>query len=131
MLKKINKNLIDKIYKKKNPKTKNFFSLNNKIAGESFKSKINKIRNILKSNKADYLLVSAPENVAWTLNIRGSDNPNSPIPNCRLIIGKNKELFLIAKKIKVLKNRLKSQKPKLIYQFWLEKILHKAQRKKI
>ena len=103
MLKQINKNLIDEIYKEKTSKTKTFFSLNNKVAGETVKSKINKIRNILKSNKADYLFVSAPENVAWVLNIRGSDNPNSPIPNCRLIIGKNKELFLITQKKKALK----------------------------
>ncbi len=103
MLKQINKNLIDEIYKEKSSKTKTFFSLNNKVAGETFKSKLNKIRNILKLNKADYLFVSAPENVAWTLNIRGSDNPNSPIPNCRLIIGKDKSLFLITQKEKVLK----------------------------
>ena len=103
ILKQINKNLIDEIYKEKTSKTKTFFSLNNKIAGKTFKSKINKIRNILKSNKVDYLFVSAPENVAWVLNIRGSDNPNSPIPNCRLIIGKNKGLFLITHKKKVLK----------------------------
>ena len=50
------------------------------------------------------MFVSAPENVAWLhLNIRGSDNPNSPIPNCRLIIGKDKELFLITQKEKALK----------------------------
>ena len=49
------------------------------------------------------MFVSAPENVAWTLNIRGSDNPNSPIPNCRLIIGKNKKLFLITQKEKAKK----------------------------
>ena len=103
MLKQINKNLIDEIYKEKPSKTKTFFSLNNKVAGETFKSKLNKIRNILKLNKADYLFVSAPENVAWALNIRGSDNPNSPIPNCRLIIGKDKSLFLITQKEKVLK----------------------------
>ena len=103
MLKQINKNLIDEIYKEKSSKTKTFFSLNNKVAGETFKSKLNKIRNILKLNKADYLFVSAPENVAWALNIRGSDNPNSPIPNCRLIIGKDKSLFLITQKEKVLK----------------------------
>ena len=102
-LKQINKNIIDEIYKEKIFKTKTFFSLKNKVAGETFKSKINKIRKILKSNKVDYLFVSAPENVAWALNIRGSDNPNSPIPNCRLIIGKNKELFLITQKEKVLK----------------------------
>ena len=102
-LKQINNNLIDEIYKKTNPKAKKFFSLSSKITGESFKSKINKIRNILKLNKTDYLFISAPENVAWVLNIRGSDNPNSPIPNCRLIIGKNKGLFLITQTEKVSK----------------------------
>ena len=94
-LKPINKNLIDEIYQEKIYKTKPFFSLEDKIIGESYKSKINKISNILKSNKVDYLFASAPENVAWVLNIRGSDNPNSPMPNCRLIIGKDKKLFLI------------------------------------
>ena len=102
-LKQINNNLIDEIYKKKSLRAKKFFSLSSKVTGKSFKSKINKIRNILKLNKTDYLFVSAPENVAWVLNIRGSDNPNSPIPNCRLIIGKNKELFLITQKEKVSK----------------------------
>jgi len=113
MLKQINKNLIDEIYKEKSSKTKTFFSLNNKVAGETFKSKLNKIRNILKLNKADYLFVSAPENVAWALNIRGSDNPNSPIPNCRLIIGKDKSLFLITQKekaLKIIKDKKLSQK---------------------
>ena len=103
ILKPINKNLVDEIYKDKTPKNKIFFSLTNKVAGKTFQSKINNVRNILKRNKADYLFVSAPENVAWLLNIRGSDNPNSPIPNCRLIIGKDKELFLITQKEKTLK----------------------------
>ena len=103
ILKPINKNLVDEIYKDKTSKNKIFFSLTNKVAGKTFQSKINNVRNILKINKADYLFVSAPENVAWLLNIRGSDNPNSPIPNCRLIIGKDKELFLITQKEKTLK----------------------------
>ena len=94
----INQNLIDLIYKKKKNKTKPFFSLNKSIIGESHQSKIKKIINFIKSNKADYLFVSAPENVAWLLNIRGYDNPNSPIPNCQLIIGKNKKFFLITNK---------------------------------
>ena len=103
ILKPINKNLVDEIYKDKTSKNKIFFSLADKVAGKTFQSKINNVRNILKKNKADYLFVSAPENVAWLLNIRGSDNPNSPIPNCRLIIGKDKELFLITQKEKTLK----------------------------
>ncbi len=102
-LKPIVNNLIDEIYSKKIYKTKSFYSLQDKIVGKSYKSKINKISKILRTNKADYLFVSAPENVAWTLNIRGSDNPGSPIPNCRLIIGKDKKIFLITKKEKVTK----------------------------
>ena len=99
----INNNLIDEIYKKKNIKTKKFFSLKNSVAGENYRNKINRIRKILQLNKADYIFISAPENVAWTLNIRGSDNPNSPIPNCRLIIGKTNEIFLITQKQKISK----------------------------
>ena len=83
-----------KLQKKQNP----FFSLDKSIAGESRLSKINKIIKYLKKNKTDFLLISAPENVAWILNIRGYDNPTSPIPNCRLIIKKNKKLYLIANK---------------------------------
>jgi Xaa-Pro aminopeptidase len=33
--------------------------------------------------------------VAWLLNIRGYDNPNSPIANARLILNKKRELFLV------------------------------------
>tara|TARA_B110000114_G_scaffold140348_1_gene148057 strand:+ start:385 stop:2082 length:1698 start_codon:yes stop_codon:yes gene_type:complete len=94
----INENLIDKIYKNKSKKTKPFFSLSKIITGESHQSKIKKIVSFLELNKADYLFVSAPENVAWLLNIRGYDNPSSPIPNSRLIISKNKKLLLITKK---------------------------------
>ena len=127
MLKQINKNLIDEIYKEKTSKMKTFFSLNNKVAGETFKSKINRIRNILKSNKADYLFVSAPENVAWVLNIRGSDNPNSPIPNCRLIIGKDKGLFLMTQKEKALKiiNDKKLSKKQIINPEKFENLIKK------
>jgi len=94
----INENLIDEIYKNKNKKTKPFFSLSKNIVGESHQSKIKKIKNFLILNKADYLFVSAPENVAWLLNIRGFNSPTSPIPNSRLIIGKNKQLLLITEK---------------------------------
>ena len=93
----IAKNLIDEIKNKKIKDNFKFFSLKKKIVGESPKSKINKIAKYLKKNKSDYLLVSAPENVAWILNIRGGDGPNSPVPNSRLIISKTKKIFLISK----------------------------------
>jgi Xaa-Pro aminopeptidase len=97
----INQNLIDQISTFKLKKTKPFYSLETKIVGETHQSKISKVVKFIKSNKADYLFVSAPENVAWLLNIRGYDNPYSPVPNARLIIDKNKKIFLITEKTKV------------------------------
>ena len=93
----INKNLIDEIKKQRENFKIPFFSLNNNVVGESASSKINKISKYLKKNKSDYIFISAPENVAWILNIRGGDSPNSPVPNSRLIISKTKKIFLISK----------------------------------
>ena len=96
-IKPINKNLIDEIKKQKNNLDIPFYSLNKNIVGESVSSKINKISKYLKKKKSDFIFISAPENVAWILNIRGNDSPNSPIPNSRLIISKTKKIFLISK----------------------------------
>ena len=94
----IKENLIDNIIKTKKIISKPFYSLNDKFIGESHIKKINKITNFLKKNNLDYLFVTAPENVAWLLNIRGFDSPTSPIPNSHLILSKKKDIFLIAKK---------------------------------
>ena len=99
----LSNNLIDEIKNQKVIKSSPFFSLKYEIVGENSKSKINKIVNYLKKNKADNLFVTAPENVAWILNIRGSDGPNSPVPNSRLIINKSKKIFLITESYKAKK----------------------------
>ena len=99
----LSNNLIDEIKNQKVIKSSPFFSLKDEIVGENSKSKINKIVNYLKKNKADNLFVTAPENVAWILNIRGSDGPNSPVPNSRLIINKSKKIFLITEPYKAKK----------------------------
>ena len=96
----INENLIDQIEKFKVNDTHSFFHLNKNIVGESRNSKLTKVSRYLKKNKSDYLFISAPENVAWTLNIRGKDVPNAPMPNSRLIVSKTKKIYLIANKIK-------------------------------
>ena len=82
---------------KKDNLSKPFFSINDNIIGENFKSKIKKIKNFLRKNKSDWIFISAPENVAWLLNIRGHDNPNSPIPNCSLLMSNN-TIYLITKR---------------------------------
>ncbi len=69
-----------------------FYSLNPKVVGETVNSKIKRLIQILKKDKSDHIFISAPENVAWLLNIRGRDNPFSPIPNCRIIINTKGEV---------------------------------------
>ena len=107
----IGQNLIDEISIFKEKITKPFYSLEKKIVGETHQSKISKVASFLNSKKADFLFVSAPENVAWLLNIRGYDNPNSPIPNARLIIDKNKKIHLFSEKTKTF-NIIKEKKIK-------------------
>ncbi len=98
----IDKNLVG-YNNHKNKGVNRYYSLSPKITGRSHKEKISIISNIIKKNKADYLFVSAPENVAWVLNIRGADVPFSPIPNTNLLINKSKKIYLIANKIKLTK----------------------------
>ena len=81
----INENLIDQIEKFKIVDTHPFFHLNKNIIGESQNSKLSKISRYLKKNKSDNLFITAPENVAWTLNIRGKDVPNTPLQNSRKV----------------------------------------------
>ena len=102
-IKEIERNLIDIIINKKIKKNKGFYSLSSKIVGESKFSKVNRIIKFLKKNKANYLFVTAPENVAWLLNIRGNDNPSSPIPNSHLMITKEKNIYLFADNYKIKK----------------------------
>ena len=104
----INQNLIDQIKKPKYKKSLPFFSLDKKIVGESFNSKINKISNYLKKKNSDFIFISAPENVAWILNIRGNDLPNTPMPNSRLIISKSKQIYIFCD-IKKCRNLIKNK----------------------
>ena len=108
----LNENLIDKIWiRNKLNKYNKFYKLNNKDSGESSKSKISKLRKILNKNKVNLQFISAPENIAWLLNLRGSDSEFSPIPNGYLILNNEKKIhfFCDLKKIdKKLKNDLQN-----------------------
>ena len=107
----INENLVDNIFKPKEKKIIPFYSLNKKVTGENHLQKIQKILSFLRKERLDNILISAPENVAWLLNIRGYDSPSSPIPNCHLVISKKREIYLIVNKKKS-KNLIKENKLK-------------------
>ena len=71
---------------------------------EKYQSKINKISNYLKKKKSDYLFITASENNAWLLNIRGNDTKYTPYPISYILINKNKNIkfFCDLKKISLL-----------------------------
>ncbi len=97
ILKPIDRNLIDIIWTTKPKELLNpFYSLSAKNSGKNIKSKISMVKNILLKKNIDYLLITAPENIAWILNIRGHDNSNSPIPNARLLLSKKGKSILFA-----------------------------------
>ncbi len=133
ILKPINKNLVDAIWARKPQNLfKPFFSLSVKDSGQNSQIKIKKVKNFLLKNKIDYLLVTAPENVAWILNIRGFDSAFSPIPNARLLINNKGEVDLFAQIEKLKKIRKNfSKKIKFYDENHLEKKLRNLRRNKI
>ena len=82
----VNSNLIDEIWKRKIKREYNKFYLLPKNSVENHNFKINKIVSALKKNGADYLWITASENNAWLLNIRGKDSKYSPVPNSHSLI---------------------------------------------
>ena len=93
-LKPLKKNLISNIWKNKNiQKNNKFYKLNDKDSGQDSKFKIKKLLKILIKNKIDLQFITASENVAWLLNLRGSDSEFTPIPNSYLILNNKNEVY--------------------------------------
>ncbi len=88
-------NLVDKIWVKKNKSSlKKFYVLPKNAVGQNYNYKINKLINILKSKKIDLHFITASENIAWLLNIRGRDSNFSPVPNSYLTLSVDGKITL-------------------------------------
>ncbi len=110
----INDNLVNKIRVNKGiEKSNNFYKLKDKDSGQSSNFKINKLAKILKKKRIDFQFISASENVAWLLNIRGEDSEFTPVPNSYLIINKKKEVYLFCN-LKKINQKLKKNLDKNI-----------------
>lgn len=69
-------------------------------AGETLQSKISRIRKALRVLHADGMLVSALDDIAWTLNLRGTDVHCVPVFVSYLLISSNKvSLFVDERKL--------------------------------
>ncbi len=62
------------------------------LAGRKVEDKISDITSILKANNVDYLVETQQDNIAWLLNIRGSDIKFNPFINSFLILHKNGDI---------------------------------------
>src|SRR5262249_25058855 len=51
-----------------------------RYAGEHAPAKLARVRAEIAKAKADALVISNPQAVAWTFNIRGADVPHAPLP---------------------------------------------------
>ena len=92
-LKPLNNNLIDEIWTRKIKKNSNkFYCLPSHSVGSSYQLKIKKVIENLKRKKADFQFITASENNAWLLNVRGNDTEFSPIPHSYILISKNKKI---------------------------------------
>jgi Xaa-Pro aminopeptidase len=77
------------------------FEYDYKYSGESSDSKIQKLREIIKNEGADGAIITSPESVCWTLNIRSYDSEFSPVVLSYLYIDFNKViLFCSSRKFK-------------------------------
>ena len=64
-------------------------------AGESTTSKINRIREYLQAHHADGLLITALDEIAWTLNLRGKDVHCNPVFVSYLLISQDSVTFFV------------------------------------
>jgi len=67
-----------------------------KYAGKSATQKIKEIRTELAKKNCDSLLLSALDEIAWTLNLRGNDVKCNPVVICYLLITQKETFFFIA-----------------------------------
>jgi Xaa-Pro aminopeptidase len=73
------------------------FSLSDDEAGESVESKLRRVRSVIKKKDASALVLSKLDDIAWLVNLRGSDIECNPVFLSYMIVGES-DCFLFAKK---------------------------------
>jgi Xaa-Pro aminopeptidase len=72
-----------------------------RFAGEETDGKLARIRTEIEKLRADTLVVSDPQSVAWAFNIRGADVAHAPLPLAFAVIGRSGKpaLYIDARKL--------------------------------
>lgn len=86
----------DKIWENRPPLPDNkIFLLPEEISGENTASKINRIREKIKSDNCNSILISALDEIAWTFNIRSKDVVYNPVAVAYAIITPEESVIFI------------------------------------
>jgi Xaa-Pro aminopeptidase len=103
------------------------FEYDTKYAGKSRREKLEQIRSVMSQKQAQYHLICSLDDIAWTLNLRGSDVVFNPVFVSYLLLGeKGGFLYIMEEKIsESLRIKLEQDGIKAISYAELEKSLPK------
>lgn len=92
-----NVNLVDEIWKDSRPKppSKQIRVHDLKYAGVDVASKLMSLRNAIMDAGASAIVISMLDEIAWVLNLRGSDVPHSPVMYSYLIVEVDQALLFV------------------------------------
>ena len=76
-------------------RTDKVWLMDEKYTGESYESKINRLRDLMEINGYDYYFLGAIEDICWLLNIRGNDIDYCPVTLSYMLISKDKVCLCI------------------------------------
>jgi Xaa-Pro aminopeptidase len=80
--------LIRKVWKERPAvPNKSVFEHKSEFSGASWQDRLQKMQDWVKEKHLDYYLVSALDEIAWLLNMRGSDIEFNPLAVCYLVVG--------------------------------------------
>lgn len=93
---KFDKDFIDEIWKDRPalPGDK-IFELEEKYCGESVASKIQRVLDKIVENNGNLMIVTALDEIAWLLNLRGNDIKYCPMFLSYMIVGNNKSILYV------------------------------------
>lgn len=92
--------LVDLVWKERPPiSTEPVWELDTAYAGKSRAEKIQDIRAKMKEEKADYLLITALDEIAWLLNLRGGDVLYTPVFLSYLLLTQDQIILFIHEQI--------------------------------
>ena len=74
------------------------------MTGKNYLKKVKDLAIYLNNNKIDVVFLSASENIAWLLNIRGEDSEFSPLPNSYLLVDKKMNIFYFVNLKRLIQN---------------------------